>query len=107
VDDRRILSLVKENLFTTSSQEKNTLQKVGLSLSKSTIKRRLRESKYRGFTTRCKQEQTLPKKHLKKHFWKSILWTAEIKINLFQNDGKKKYGKDFEKLMIKIIQHHL
>ncbi len=28
------------------------------------------------------------KKHLKKpeHFWKSILWTAEMKINLYQND---------------------
>ncbi len=39
--------------------------------------------------------QTLPKKkkkHLKNpdHFWKSILWTAEIMINLYQNDGKKK-----------------
>ncbi len=32
------------------------------------------------------------KKHLKKpdHFWKSILWMAEIKINLYQNDRKKK-----------------
>ncbi len=32
------------------------------------------------------------KKHLKKpdHFCKCILWTAEIKINLYQNDGKKK-----------------
>ncbi len=31
-------------------------------------------------------------KHLKNpdHFWKSILWMAEIKINLYQNDGKKK-----------------
>ncbi len=30
------------------------------------------------------------KKHLKKpdHFRKSILWMAEIKINLYQNDGK-------------------
>ncbi len=30
--------------------------------------------------------------HLKKpyHFWKSILWTAEIKTNLYQNDGKNK-----------------
>ncbi len=32
------------------------------------------------------------RKHLKKpdHFWESILWTAEIKINLYQNDRKKK-----------------
>ncbi len=32
------------------------------------------------------------KKHLKKpdHFWKSILWMVEIKINLYQNEGKEK-----------------
>ena len=47
-DDRRILSIVKKNPFTTSSQE------VGVSLSKSTIKRRLHDSKYRRFTTRFK-----------------------------------------------------
>ncbi len=57
VDDLRILSMVKKNPFTTSSQVKNTLQEAGVSLSKSTIKRRLHESKYRGFTTRCKQGQ--------------------------------------------------
>ncbi len=39
VDNRRIIS------FTTSSHEKNTLQEVGVSLSKSTIKR-LHQSKY-------------------------------------------------------------
>ncbi len=35
------------------------------------------------------------KKHLKKpdHFWKSILWTVEIKMNLYQNDGRKKVWK--------------
>ncbi len=52
VDDQRILSMVKKNPFTTSSQVKNTLQEVCVSLSKSTIKRWLHESKYRGFTTR-------------------------------------------------------
>ncbi len=57
VHDLRILSLVKKNPFTTSSQVKNTLQEVGVSLSKSAIKRRLHKSKYRGFTTRCKQAQ--------------------------------------------------
>lgn len=101
VDDRRILSMVKKNPFTTSSQVKDTLQEVGVSLSKSTIKRRLHESKYRGFTTRCKPFISLKnrkarldfaKKHLKKpdQFWKSILWTDETKINLYQNDGKRK-----------------
>ncbi len=77
--------MVKKNPFTTSSQEKNTLQEVGVSPSKSTIKRRLHESKYRGAN----------KARLK--IWKSqttsgkgILWTADIKISLYQNEGKKK-----------------
>ncbi len=50
--------MVKKNPFTTSRQEKNNLQEVAVSLSKSTIKRRLHKRKYRGFTTRCKQGQT-------------------------------------------------
>ncbi len=57
VDGLRILSMVKKNTFTTSNQVKKTLQEVSVSLSKSTIKRRLHKSKYRGFTTRCKQGQ--------------------------------------------------
>ncbi len=40
LDDRRILSMVKKNPFTASSQVKYTLQEVDVSLSKSTIKRR-------------------------------------------------------------------
>ncbi len=86
--------MIKKNPFTTSSQVNNTLQEVGVSLSKSTIKRRLHESKYRGFTTRCKQGQIrLCQKDLKKKarpLLESILWMAEIKINLYQNDWKKK-----------------
>ena len=46
VDDRRILSLVKKNPFTTVGQIKNTLQEAGVSVSKSTVKRRLHQSKY-------------------------------------------------------------
>ncbi len=85
--------MVKKNSFTTYSQEKNTLQEVDMSLSKSTIKRRLHGSKYRGFTTRCKQGQIrLCQKTSKtvRPLLESILWMAEIKINLYQNDGKKK-----------------
>ncbi len=105
VDDRRILSMVKKNTFTTSSQEKYTLQEVGLSLSKSTIKRRLHESKYRRFKVQGTNKARLDfaKKHLKKpdHFWKIILWTAEIKINLSctRMTGRKKYGDGLERLM--------
>ena len=86
VDDDSIFSMVKKNPFTTSSEMKKTLQEVGVSLSKSTIKRRHHESKYRGFTKRCKPFTGLKnrkaslefdKTHLKKpaQFWNSILWT--------------------------------
>ncbi|CAJ0938076.1 unnamed protein product, partial [Ranitomeya imitator] len=101
VDDRRILNLVKKNPFTTSTEVQNTLSEVGVSVSKSTVKRRLHDSKYKGFTSRCKPfintknrqaRVKFAEKHLKKpaQFWKSILWTDETKINLYQNDGKKK-----------------
>ncbi|KAG2456719.1 TCB1 transposase, partial [Polypterus senegalus] len=101
VDDRRIISMVKRNPFTTANQVNNTLLGVGVSISKSTIKRRLHESKYRGCTARCKPLINLKnrkarldfaKEDLKKpaQFWKNILWKDETKINLYQNDGKKK-----------------
>uniref|UniRef100_A0A8C5LTA8 Transposase n=1 Tax=Leptobrachium leishanense TaxID=445787 RepID=A0A8C5LTA8_9ANUR len=101
VDDRRILSLVKKTPFTTVGQIKNTLQEVGVCVSKSTIKRRLYQSEYRGFTTRCKPLVSLKnrkarlefaKQHLTKpsQFWNKILWTDETKINLYQSDGKRR-----------------
>ncbi|KAG2464485.1 TCB1 transposase, partial [Polypterus senegalus] len=101
VDDCRIISMVKRNPFTTANQVNNTLQGVGILISKSTIKKRLHESKYRGCTARCKPLISLKnrkarldfaKEHLEKpaQFWKNILWTDETKINLYQNDGKKK-----------------
>ncbi len=97
----RILSLVKKTPFTTVGQIKNTLQEVGVCVSKSTIKRRLHQSEYRGFTTRCKPLVSLKnskarlefaKRHLKKpsQFWNNILWTDETKINLYQSDGKRR-----------------
>ncbi len=101
VDDRRIIFLVKKTPFTTVGQIKNTLQEVGVCVSKSTIKRRLHQSEYRGFTTRCKPLVSLKnrkarlefaKRHLKKasQFWNNILWTDETKINLYQSDGKRR-----------------
>uniref|UniRef100_A0A3P9K2C3 Transposase Tc1-like domain-containing protein n=1 Tax=Oryzias latipes TaxID=8090 RepID=A0A3P9K2C3_ORYLA len=97
VDDGRIISMVKRNPFTTANQVNNTLQEVGVSISKSTVKRRLHESRSRGYTARCKPLISLKnrkarldfaKKHLKK-FWKNILWTDETKINLCQNKERK------------------
>ncbi len=49
----------KKNPFTTVGQIKNTLQEVGVCVSKSTVRRRLHQSEYRGFTTRCKPLVTL------------------------------------------------
>jgi len=46
----KILSLVNKIPFTTD----NTLQEVGVCVSNSTIKRRLHQSEYRGFATKCK-----------------------------------------------------
>ncbi len=117
VDDRRILSLVKKTPFTTVGQIKNTLQEVGVCVSKSTIKRRLHQSEYRGFTTRCKPLVSLKnrkarlefaKRHLKKpsQFWNNILWTDETKINLYQSDGKRRVWRRKELLMILSIPPH-
>ncbi len=74
VDDRRILSMVKKAHFTTSSQEKNTLQEADVSLSKSTIKRRLQRVEVHKVQTK----PDFAKTHLQKqdHFWKSILCMA-------------------------------
>ena len=70
VDDRRIISMVKRNPFTTANQVNNTLQEVGVSISKSTIKRRLHESKYRGFTAQCKPLISLKNKKARLDFAK-------------------------------------
>uniref|UniRef100_A0A8C5R1Q5 Transposase n=1 Tax=Leptobrachium leishanense TaxID=445787 RepID=A0A8C5R1Q5_9ANUR len=101
VDHQRIIFLVKKTPFTTVGQIKNTLQEVGVCVSKSTIKRRLHQSEYRGFTTRCKPlvsfknrkaRLEFAKQHLTKpsQFWNKILWTDETKINLYQSDGKRR-----------------
>ncbi len=88
VDDQRILSMVKKNPFTTSNEEKNTLQEV------ESLQSREDYTNTEGSPQGANKDRLLDftKKHLKMpdHFWKSILWTAEIKINLYQNDGKKK-----------------
>ncbi len=117
VDDRRILSLVKKTPFTTVGQIKNTLQEVGVCVSKSTIKRRHHQSEYRGFTTSCKPLVSLKnrkarlefaKRHLKKpsQFWNNILWTDETKINLYQSDGERRERVGKELLMILSIPPH-
>ena len=91
----------EEKPFHNSWPDQEHFQMVGVSVSKSTIKRGLHQSKFRGFTTRCKPLVSLKnrktrlefaKKHLKEpvQFWNNILWTDETKINLYQNDGKRR-----------------
>ncbi len=100
VDDRWILSMVKKNPFSTSSQEKNTLQEVDVSLSKSTIKRRLHQSKYRGYTTRCKQGQIrLCQKASKKSqttSGKAFFGRLKLRSTCTRMMGRKKYGEGWE-----------
>lgn len=72
INKRQIFPLVKINHFTTASQIKNTIMEGGISVSKSTIKRRLtRLSNYRQLTTR----RRLPVSS------NIILWTREHNIN--------------------------
>uniref|UniRef100_A0A672P4E9 Metalloendopeptidase n=1 Tax=Sinocyclocheilus grahami TaxID=75366 RepID=A0A672P4E9_SINGR len=104
VDDRRILSMVKKNPFTTSSQEKNTLQEVGMSLSKSTIKRRLHESKHRRFTTRCKQGQIRLCQKTQITSGKALFGRLKLRSTCTRMTGRKKYGEGLEQLMIQSIQ---
>lgn len=67
-EDRRILSLVKKNPFTTVGQIKTTLQEVGVSVSESTIKRRLHQSKYSWSTVNIKERKNKRRvKNGKKH----------------------------------------
>ncbi len=100
VDDRRILPWWRKTPFTTVGQIKNTLQEVGVCVSKS----QSREDFTRVNTEGSPQDVTIgepqnrkarlefAKRHLKKpsQFWNNILWTDEIKINLYQSDGKRR-----------------
>ena len=110
VDDRRIICLVKKNPYTTVCQIKNTLQEVGLYVSKSTIKRRLHQSKYRGFTTRCeplvgpqnrKTRLDFARKHLKKpvQFYGLMRQISTCTRMM----GREEYGR----LMIRSMLPHL
>lgn len=94
VNGRRILSLVKKTKpFTISGQIKNTLQYIGVSVSKSTIMRRI-------FTTQCrplvslKNRKTILEPRKSKtvcQFWNNILWTDETTcIRMMKRIWKRK-----------------
>lgn len=87
VNDRKIISLVKKSPFTAVSKLKlkNTVQEVGLSLSKSTIKMRL--------TTRCtplenhkNQKKSLElQKNIKKNYKSTNLQGQQSTLLLYKN----------------------
>lgn len=64
VDDRRNLSWIKKNHFTTHRGFKDTVEEVGVPLSRSAIKRQLHEWN-RGFTARWKPLVTLSNKDIR------------------------------------------
>lgn len=103
----------RKNNFTTSSQVKtNTLGEIGVSSSRSTIKRHLHKYKYRQ-CTRCKLLVRFKSKtsiHVrlcqKKSktactLLKQILWTDETKMNFYQNVGRRKVREGEQQLMIR------
>lgn len=53
-EDHRIYLRWKKSPFTAAGQINNTIQEGGVCASKSTTKRRLHQSKYKGLATRCK-----------------------------------------------------
>ncbi len=117
VDERRILSLVKKTPFTTVGQIKNTLQEVGVCVSKSTIKRRLHQSEYRGFTTRCKPLVSLKNRKARLEFAKRHLKSLHSSGTTSYGQmrprstctrvmGREEYGEGKELLMILSIPPH-
>ena len=86
-----------------------------MKVSVSTVRRRLHEQKYRGYTRRCKP--LISKKNRKARldfakkyrdephkFWDKVLWTDETKINIYK---RLKFGERQDLLMIPNIQAHL
>ncbi len=62
-----------------------------------------------GFSTSCKQDQIRLSKTSKRArlLLESILWTAEIKINLYQSDEKKTVWRRLGTAHDQSTQHHL
>ncbi len=82
VDDRHNVTAVKKDPKTTVSDISNNLQRAGVKVSQSTVRRRLHEQKYRGYTRRIGDE---PQK-----FWDKVLWTDFMD----QSDGKAKVWRE-------------
>ena len=92
---------VKNNPKISVSEITNNLQNAGVKVSQSTVRRRLMQQNYKGYTARCKPLISTKNRKdrlefAKKYgdepveFWNRVLWTDETKINLYQSDGKAK-----------------
>lgn len=82
---------VNNTLTSNQVRRRYNLEEVGISLSKSTIKRRLLDCKYSGFTLRCKPLVTL--KYKKSGLGsKSTCQTDKTKITYNWMIGKEKKG---------------
>ncbi|XP_040266899.1 uncharacterized protein LOC120981428 isoform X2 [Bufo bufo] len=87
VDDHRILSMLEKNPFTTSTQVKYNLQEVGASVSKTTIKRRLRESKYGKLSGNFEEPQSQAKSLVKEE--EQDLMEGESTPDSYQKNAQK------------------
>lgn len=82
-----------KNFFTTSNQVEKTLKDSGIPLSRSTIKRRLHEWKYREFRFRLCQ------KHIKE-CWKKIFRQMSARLDCTRLTRREMYGAWWESAMV-------
>ncbi len=108
VDDRNIVTAVKKDPKTTVSDMSNNLQRAGVKVSQSTVRRRLHEQKYRSYTRRCKP--LISKKNRRrasKILGQGFMDWFEDNDFMDQSDGKAKVWRKKDLLMIPNIQAHL
>ncbi len=93
----------EKNPFTTSSQEKSTLQETDVS----TIKRGLHQSKHRDFTSSCKQawldfDKNISNK-IQSTSGKAFFGRMKLRSTCSRRKGRKKCGEGLEQLIIRSI----
>ncbi len=96
IDDRNIVTAVKKDPKTTVSDISNNLQRAGVKVSQSTVRRRLHEQKYRGYTRRCKPLISKKNRRRASKFWDKVLWTDFMD----QVMERLKFGERKDLLMI-------
>lgn len=117
-DDRKILKEVKNNSKITA---KEIQEKLELTISETTIKRRIREKGLRGYVARSKpyiskinmqKRLTFAKEYVSNplDFWKTVIWSDESKFELVSNRRKeycwRKKGEAFKMQNLKPTVKH-